>query len=102
MHEALRIGEWIPVEVDGSLELYAFLRVSNSETLLVLINLDDEPIQDYTLSVAVDGIFEMTVPVVILGDQEATRTDGMSRRGFDNYKPFSQVGAYETMILALR
>jgi len=48
-HAALRAGDYIQVESSAS-QVLAFLRVSQAETLLVLINMGKEPLSEYELS----------------------------------------------------
>ncbi|MBU0705392.1 MAG: DUF3459 domain-containing protein [Chloroflexi bacterium] len=100
-HAALRVGDWREVEVEDK-RLYAFLRHSpgNGETLLVLINLSDEPITDYSLSLAegplsVGSGNEIFTGVPVSGP--AVNGEG----GFDGYTPLAELTPYSTYIIRI-
>lgn len=99
-HAALRTGDWQKVEV-GDKRIYAFLRHSDDETLLVLINLGDESISDYSLDLAEGLLSEGTASEVLTGALVGAPTvnaDG----GFDSYAPLSELAAYSTHIIRLK
>ncbi|MBK9751875.1 MAG: alpha-amylase [Chloroflexi bacterium] len=98
-HIALRQGDYIAVE-SGSRKLYAFIRQHADETLLVLINVDDEPITDYALTLA-EGSFTLGTPAVIFGQGELTPLTLNMAGGFDAYQPFAEVAPYSTTVIRL-
>ncbi|WP_420629377.1 alpha-amylase family glycosyl hydrolase [Candidatus Leptofilum sp.] len=55
-HEALRVGDWTPVEA-GSPRLLTFLRQTENETVLVIINANRNAVgaDDYSLDLELDG-----------------------------------------------
>jgi len=63
-HEALRIGDYIPVEADLN-RILAFIRQSENETVLVLMNLHKEAITEYSLNLE-SGSLSGTYQVVTM------------------------------------
>ena len=99
-HEALRIGDWREVNVEDR-RLYSFLRHSDNETLLVLINLSDEPISDYSLSLEEGPLSQGSAAEVFTGTSVSApkvNADG----GFDDYKPVEELGPYGAYIIQFR
>jgi alpha-amylase len=98
-HAALRVGGWRDVDVtDG--RVYAFIRSTETETLLVVINLGGEPVSDYALnqeqgSPAYDKAHEIMNDVAV--DPPVVDADG----GFDGYHPIGTLAPYETYIVRL-
>ncbi len=64
-HEALRVGDYTKLDA-GDNKLYAFLRRSAQETVLVLINLGDAPITTYRLPLKQDVLVGAASPVELL------------------------------------
>ena len=46
-HEALRSGEWLLVTAEPR-PVYSYIRTSDEETILVLVNLSADPIENYS------------------------------------------------------
>ena len=99
-NEALRIGDWTLVDSKPG-RVYAFLRQSDDETILVLINLSDKPTDNYSLSLA-EGSFagEMEVEM-LLGVGTAVTPTINPNGGFDEYVPLSSLPAQSTTIIML-
>ncbi len=86
-HPALAIGELGLVETDGSPSVYAFIRRTDDEMILVLMNLSSDAITDYT----VQPITETSTMQVLYG---------MSADGaITTYAPGDSLPAYTTLIL---
>ncbi|HEY65450.1 MAG TPA: DUF3459 domain-containing protein [Caldilineae bacterium] len=103
-HEALRIGDWREVTVEDR-RIYAFLRHSDAETLLVLINLAGEPITDYRLDLEAGPLREGTTgepPVEILTGRPVRPPAVHERGGFQGYIPLDVLEPYSTYIIRLR
>jgi glycosidase len=105
-HPALRTGSFIPVST-GSRRLYAFLREHETETLLILINVWDQAVEDYSLSLTegsllpnqtVESIFAHQVEIGALSDALPVNADG----GFDSYMPLPEVPPHSTLILRIQ
>lgn len=97
-HAALRVGDWREVKVENK-RIYAFLRHSDGETLLVLINLSDEPVSDYSLSLA-EGLNQGRASEIFTGVSVSAPTLNAGG-GFDNYVPLAELAAYSTYIIQL-
>ena len=100
-HEPLRVGDWREVEVEDK-RLYAFLRHSpgNGETLLVLINLSDEPITDYSLSLAEGPLSAGSGSEIFAGVPVSGPTVN-ANGGFEGYTPLAELAPYSTYIIQI-
>jgi len=97
---ALRTGDWREVKAEDK-RIYAFLRHSDDETLLVLINLSDEPISDYSLSLGQGPLSEGSANEVFDGASVSAPTVN-ANGGFDGYAPLAELEAYGTYIVQLK
>jgi len=101
-HAALRVGDYTLVTTDNE-AVYSMLRVSQNESVLVLVNLSGEPISDCSLSVAQSDLAEGSYTLAAImggGDFAALTVDGSG--GFSDYVPVSQLPPYSTFILQLQ
>jgi glycosidase len=99
-HAALRVGDFYLVE-SGNDALFASLRVSREEIVLVLINLGSDPISEYALQLdqgPLAGEFEV---VPILYDGEFSSPTITAEGGFENYQPLPEIPPYGRFILQL-
>jgi len=100
-HVALRVGEYLPLESDHE-ALLAFLRVSSTETVMVVINLGDEVIDGYNLSLdhsVLSGTYQLTS---VFGDadvEEILITNAQG--GIEAFTPVHELPAYTTLVLRL-
>ncbi len=94
-HSALARGTITVLEVEGSRNIYAFMRETADETILVVLNLDDEPVTDYVLTLP-DMQVNMTELLFGEGDL-ITLADGSGV-----YTPFQTLPAYSTFLIQLR
>ena len=82
--------------------IYAALRMNKDETLLVVINLSDKPLTDYTLAledaVLKDGTYGMETELGDASGQDPEVTDGV----FKNYKPIDKLNPFSTLIVKLQ
>ena len=99
-HEALRVGDWQEVQVRDE-HVYAFLRHSDEETLLVLINLGGDPISEYSLGLESSPLSEGRASEVLTGVPVNPPTIN-ANGGFDAYVPVAELAAYGTYIVQLR
>jgi glycosidase len=101
-HAALRVGD-LSVLTTGNNALYAILRVSQQEALLVLVNLSGSPVSSYALSVAQSSLAEGTcTPYPILGEGEFAPLTADASGGFSQYVPLPEIPPYATIILQLQ
>lgn len=106
-HAALRIGDYIPVEADNR-AILSFLRVSKGEILLVIVNLDREPVSDFSLSLAsgpLSGDYQAAAllrPSTLSSQEKIAAPAVHSQGGFDIYQPVSEFPAYSSLIIQLQ
>ncbi len=94
---ALRRGQYRAVE-SSSPALYAFLRHDGNQTLLVLINLDDEAIAEYSLNLA-ESDLDLSTPALIFGDGEIVMPAINQSGGFSGYRPLSALPPQSLFII---
>ena len=92
-HPALLQGEFYPVNSSNA-GVYAFLRKSGTETLLIVVNLTKKGIEDYPLA----------APQIMVEDGQYTVTDlkaghtvadlAIKNGQFENYQPISTLSPY--------
>ena len=86
-HEALRVGDWALVEANSP-RLYTFLRQTENETVLVIINVNRNPVtaENYSLDLELDGA---VTAVPLYGLQPTTNPTNGSYIPFDEIPPQS-------------
>ncbi|MFN2188543.1 MAG: alpha-amylase family glycosyl hydrolase [Candidatus Promineifilaceae bacterium] len=100
-HEALRIGDWTLVDT-GHDELVSFLRHTDSETLLVLINASSDPIADYDLGLESGPLAGDETASIIFGSGALSQLDISDGGGFSDYQPLERLDPYGTYIVEYR
>jgi glycosidase len=97
---ALHIGEMTLLETDNP-AVYAVLRRTADQTILVVINLKGTSIFDYQLSLSENLLTEGTVtPASLFGTIEATPLT-ISGGIFSGYKPVNELHPYQSYIFEL-
>jgi len=100
-HSALLSGDAILVET-GNSGVFALLRTSDNEKILIIVNLKDETISDYKLSlkenILTDGTF---LPASLFGTLQAQPLE-ISGGQFTGYQPISELLPYQTYIFQLK
>jgi glycosidase len=82
--------------------LYAALRTSESEKILVLVNLTDKPISDYHLSLDVSALPDgVLIPKSLMGTEAATPIT-VSGGKFSGYKPIDKLSPYQSYMFQLK
>lgn len=100
-HAALRVGD-LSLLTTGNLVLYAILRHSQQEAVLVLINLSGSPIHDYALSAAQSSLPAGTYTLSpLLGTGAFAPLTVNSDGGFSQVMPLPEIPPYATLILQL-
>ncbi|MEW6405575.1 MAG: alpha-amylase family glycosyl hydrolase [Chloroflexota bacterium] len=100
-HTALSSSDIVLLETENP-SVYAVLRSSADERILVLINLEGTPISDYLLSLGESLLLtagEIT-PLTLFGTVEATPVT-VSEGKFTGYKPVDELSPYGTYIFQL-
>jgi glycosidase len=99
-HEALRVGDWLPVETDQR-SVYAFLRLADKETILILVNLGRDPMDDYSLTLEAGPLSDGLRPVLLMGEGEVHAPPVNEAGGFENYRPIDTLPPYGNLIIQL-
>ena len=98
-HPALRIGSFSIVS-SGNPGLFASLRVSSSEAMLVLINLTKTPISNFSLSLAKSPLQSGKYSALpLMGQGPVGDLNVISTGAFSNYAPIPTIPAYATVII---
>lgn len=98
-HAALRAGETYLIE-SAARPVYALLRVDAEEAVLVLVNLSDDPVTDYTLTLDAGPLAgEGALP--LFGAEAVAAPDITPAGGFDAYQPLPELAPYQTVILSI-
>jgi glycosidase len=97
-HPALQHGDYVPVDSE-SRQVYSFLRRSDDETLLVVINLSDEPQTDYALEVEEASLSEGTQAALVVGSGSLAQPQIMEDGGFTGYLPIPELPPYSLTVI---
>jgi glycosidase len=104
-HAALRVGNYREVKVAGErLEIFAFVRQSAQETVLVLVNLSKNPAQNFTLSMPRGGLSGEYDVFPLLGLPDGTALPALTASaegGFAEYAALPEIPANGTLVLQL-
>lgn len=101
-HEALRVGDWTPLESNSN-RIYAFLRHTENEVVLVLINFNRNPVsaEDYGIELG-DGFLDGPVTAVSLYGAELTGSpETNANGGFSGYTPVSEIPPQSVHVIQL-
>ena len=79
----------------------AYIRASESETLLILINIDDKPITDFNLDLSVGPLSGEYTLTSLLDETAFPNLPANTKGGFDNYIPMAELPPYSTYIIQL-
>jgi glycosidase len=99
-HAALRIGKLVDVETNNE-SVYAAIRQSKSEMVLILVNLENAAIGDYRLDfdlAGMDGNYEL-IPLVGAGKFPPMVIKNGSVSG---YVPLTEIPANTNLVLLLK
>ncbi len=98
-YDALRVGDWALVDA-GSAKAYAFLRYTDDETILILLNLDDEALDNYELSLELGPFSSARQAVLLYGEGDLAAPIINEDSGFDAYRPFESLPAQSSFIIS--
>ncbi|HEX5836529.1 MAG TPA: alpha-amylase family glycosyl hydrolase, partial [Anaerolineales bacterium] len=99
-HSALRVGQTYVAESDSN-KLVAYVRASADETVLVLINIDDQPVRDYSISLSTGPLSGEYDALPLLGDLTYNPLQANASGGFDDYVPAEEIPPYSVAVLQL-
>lgn len=100
-HAALRIGKPYFLEIDPA-PVYALLRASPEEAVLVVLNLGKEPLREYNLTLKSGPLQGRYRVVGLLGEGEFSDLEANSEGGFDEYLPLPELPPSARLILQLQ
>ncbi len=99
-HEALRIGQPWLIESDHP-AIYAALRSSANQTVLVLLNLSNKPVEGYSLSLAAGPLKGDMQARLLFGEGDVQPPQPNAAGGFDAYRPTTALPAYSALVVQL-
>jgi alpha-amylase len=99
-NEALRIGQPWLIESDHP-AIYAALRASANHTVLVLLNLSNKPVEDYSLSLATGPLKGDMQTRLLFGEGDVQPPQPNAAGGFDAYRPTAVLPAYSALVVQL-
>lgn len=100
-HPALRTGDMLKVTTDPA-PVYAFLRHAPHDTLLVLVNLGDEAISDYSLTLPQGNLTGGDPQAsLVFGGGQVTPPALNRAGGFDGYKPLPSLPPRSSYLISL-
>ncbi len=99
-HPALRIGETYVAESNSS-KLVSYVRASEDETLLIVINLDDAPVTEYALELSTGTLSGSYNTVSLLDDSTINPLQANDAGGVDAYTPLAEVPPYGVIVIEL-
>lgn len=83
--------------------VYAYVRYEGDDKLLVVINLDDEPVENYSLTLNEGPLAGITEANVIFGDLPAPLLPSITDTGgFSEYVPWASLPPFSTTIVQLK
>lgn len=100
-HAALRVGEFTLLNTDHD-SVLAFLRHSQEETLLVIINLGEEAASQVTLSVNRSPLAGSYRGITLLGEAEIADLVVTDMGGFSDYIPLNEIPANGALVIQLQ
>ncbi len=99
-YPSLRVGEWFAVDTNSA-DVYAFLRSFEDENTLVIINFNEDPVDNYALTLAEGPLTETVTPQVLFGEMDPTQLIINGAGGFNDYKPVGSLPAQSSVVLQL-
>ncbi len=99
---ALRYGTLIPVDTGGNAGLYAAVRQTAEQTVLVLVNLTGEPLSNYALTLDTDIGLSGSAALALFGAADPLRAPSWSGGSFAAYRPVTSIPAFGMVVIELR
>ncbi len=97
-HEALRVGKTSPVASDQG-AVYALVRYTDAEVILVLVNLGYAPAESYNLSLSEGPFTGDLEAVTLMGQGEVTAPQVNAAGGFEGYRPLATLPSKSSTII---
>ena len=100
-HAALRVGDAYLVKSNNP-AVFAALRVSKEEVVLVIVNLGQDALSDYSLSLVSGPLSGSYLAAPMLGDNPVANPTINPQGGFDAYRPVPTLPAYSSLVIQLQ
>jgi hypothetical protein len=101
-HPSLRTGELFLPSTNNQ-GLFACLRTTAKESMLVLVNLTGSPIRDFHLSLESSPLPQGEyAPSSLLGETPLARLSVLDQGEIGNYGPVQEIPPYATIIMLLQ
>ena len=97
---ALRHGELTQIDADHR-AVYAFLRHDANQTVLVLVNLDDEAVSDYALELEDSHLFSVESVEWLMGQGDFALPEITDEGGFVGYTPLAELPPHSSFVVRL-
>jgi alpha-amylase len=97
---AMLRGDFTLVE-SSERKVVAFLRQHETETVLVLLNLDDVPVSEYALTLDASSIDQTAIPELLLGTGDVTPPELNDTGGSTDYVPLPELPPESATIIRL-
>jgi hypothetical protein len=81
--------------------LVSYLRQEGDEVILVLVNVDDDPVSGYSLALAEGSLASGVGATLLWGDGPVVAPEVNAAGGFDAYTPLPEVPGRGVVILQL-
>jgi hypothetical protein len=79
----------------------SYLRASSEETLLILINIDDEPLSGYKLDLSLGPLSGQYTAASLLDASTINPLTANDKGGFDDYVPLAELPPYSIFVIQL-
>lgn len=99
-HAALRVGETYVAESNSN-KLVSYLRASDNEILLIVINIDDKPIKDYQIELSVGPLSGAYAATSLLDNASIVPLKANDKGGFDEYSPLPEIPPFSIFVIQL-
>lgn len=99
-HSALRVGKTFVTESNSN-KLVAYLRASKDETILTVVNLDDQPVSDTQLQLDAGPLSGNYKATSLLDNSTIASPKANDKGGFDAYAPLPEIPPYGVIVIQL-
>lgn len=99
-HPALAHGDWAAVDASNR-NVDAYLRQADGETVLVVANLGDQPVEGPSLNLETGPLCGVRTAAALLGDHPVRPPAVDPSGGFTDYVPVDRLDPYETIVIEL-
>jgi alpha-amylase len=100
-HAALRVGDFYLINT-GNKSVYASLRASREETVLVIVNFSSQPVSDYGLNLEQGPLSGEYILAPLLDNGPFVSPAITATGGFENYQPLPQLPPNGRFIIQLQ